>query len=68
MKTCFWKKKKAENLKIVAEYEDKVRIKMHSSLKIHKISLRQELCISSAPFRPFFGKSGKNSAASFSGP
>jgi hypothetical protein len=42
MKNCFVKKNNAENLQIVEEYEYKVRIKMHSSLKIHKISQRQE--------------------------
>jgi hypothetical protein len=61
-------KKSAENLQIVEEYEGKVGKKMHSSLKIHKLSLRQEVCKNLAPFWPFFGKFGKNSAASFAGP
>jgi hypothetical protein len=54
MKTCFWKKKYAENLQIVEEFEDKVGIKMHSSLKIYKYSQRQ--------FRPL-GNTGHNLAA-----
>jgi hypothetical protein len=44
---------KAENLQTVEDYEDKVGIKVHSSLKIHKIITEKRVLKNFGSFQPF---------------